>query len=444
MIAGKERQMKKCSNCGKVFENDDKFCDQCGALLPDETEETVKQSQSGILKIVNIALGAVFVFVVAFALFTNFIKNDSKEYLNNDYKKLCKTIKDSGIELSDDNNQKMDEIKKQMEDIDSCDEKKLKENIDSMNTTMTALKQYNDELKDYKGKIEAIDKEVQKNDLTSECSGYSGNCNDAVEELSSYISQNDVSKVKKASKNVAENIEKYTAGKDNYTYWKECSNSINEIGETASGKDISSHEDISTKAYTAGEALNDYENALYDGEDIEIKDTKSKLKTALQEYKDIVNKTKPEKKVVYEYLPGVQDSTDDSDDESDSSGMFLVSNSDSLLISTDSTEGWLSDFGATDRERACWYTLAINEISARYGAEFSSPSLKTYFANRSWYRDLGYDPNDIAKVFSSVEKKNFANFGKIRNKYCKKLGIKASAYSFSADEFESVLDKFLY
>ena len=152
----------------------------------------------------------------------------------------------------------------------------------------------------------------------------------------------------------------------------------------------------------------------------------------------LIAETDTLKKLNHKYLPSIRDNYDSYGNE------FVAYDSRNYVMDVDAIETWLKGKSATDRDIACWFTLAINEISARYGAQFSTNSLVVYFGSKSWYQNLGDDPNKIRSVFTSAEKSNFDNFGRKRNQYCKKLGISSSAKEYSYEDFNYIANNFAY
>lgn len=52
------------------------------------------------------------------------------------------------------------------------------------------------------------------------------------------------------------------------------------------------------------------------------------------------------------------------------------------------------------------FRLAINELYARHGYHFGSKEYRTYFANQSWYEDLGRNQTQCDRLFSEIETQN--------------------------------------
>jgi len=65
---------------------------------------------------------------------------------------------------------------------------------------------------------------------------------------------------------------------------------------------------------------------------------------------------------------------------------------------------------------------AINEMSARHGADFRDPEIKRWFAQFAWYRPkLGLSYDDTERLFSYVETENVKLLGTYRD--ARKAGV---------------------
>ena len=447
--------MKKCYNCGNILGDADMFCEKCGANVGNANGnsninfqgnningnsnidynnvkgahdyETVKTSKG--IYICNALLGVVMATMLAIAVFANMKGSSSKDYLNDDYNQLKENIEKAGISFLGDNKEKFDELTAMIKNIDSSDEEEIKDSIKSLNNVVTELKQYNSKVKEYSDKIKEYNKKIKENKLTKQCRSYKSASEKAVKKLKNTIKANDMDSLEKDFKKVVSQCNQYGDAQENYVVWKKYKDNIGQIDETASGKDISGNENINTNRNSALSALQEFENAI-----------KSGVAQKLNTYKNVVNNTEAKKKVIYKYkyLPSIRDNYDSYGNE------FVAYDSRNYVMDVDEIETWLKGKGATDREIACWFTLAINEISARYGAQFSTNSLVVYFGSKSWYQNLGDDPNKIRSVFTSAEKSNFDNFGRKRNQYCKKLGISSGAKEYSYEDFNYIANNFAY
>ena len=451
--------MKKCYNCGNILGDADMFCEKCGANVGNANGnsninfqgnningnsnidynnvkgahdyETVKTSKG--IYICNALLGVVMAAMLAIAVFANMKGSSSKDYLNDDYNQLKENIEKAGISFLGDNKEKFDELTAMIKNIDSSDEEEIKDSIKSLNNVVTELKQYNSKVKEYSDKI-------KENKLTKQCRSYKSASEKAVKKLKNTIKANDMDSLEKDFKKVVSQCNQYGDAQENYVVWKKYKDNIGQIDETASGKDISGNENINTNRNSALSALQEFENAIKSGVAQKLNTYKNELITSVKKYKNVVNNTEAKKKVIYKYkyLPSIRDNYDSYGNE------FVAYDSRNYVMDVDAIETWLKGKSATDREIACWFTLAINEISARYGAQFSTNSLVVYFGSKSWYQNLGDDPNKIRSVFTSAEKSNFDNFGRKRNQYCKKLGISSSAKEYSYEDFNYIANNFAY
>ena len=445
----KVTEMKKCYNCGNIMKDTDKFCENCGANMEEvpikdikgsyEKKSGKKSNFSG-LYICSAVLGAMIIAMIAVAILLNIKGNDSKNYLNDDYRQLCDNIKSTGIILAGDNKEKYNEITSMIRDIDSCDEDVVKNNIKKLNDIVAKLKQYKSKSNELNKKIKENDKNIKDNGITKKCKEYSSECKSILNDFDEKIKENDMSGIKNSLKKLTNACDRYTAAKENYIIWKKYKNDIEQISETASGKNIAEYDEIAANKRTADMALEDYENAIGSDSAKSVKKMKSKLLSAVKKYKTNVNDTEAKKTVIYKYkyLPSIRDNYGSYEND------FVAYDSRNYVMDVDSIVSWLKSNGASDREIACWFTLAINEISARYGAKFSIDSLVSYFYSKSWYENLGYDANDIRGAFTSVEKSNFDNFGKMRNKYCNKLGISTGSKEYSYEEFSYISENYSY
>lgn len=444
--------MKRCQNCGNILEDDARFCENCGAQISQiksmnhinndsmvQKESKAVKSGKGLGISIGV-LGAAIVFMLVIAVITNINNRGSKDYLNDDYKQLQENIKNSSVKFSEENNRKYEELAEQMKDIDSCDEDKVKKDIKELNNVIAKLKQYNSKVDDYSEQIKEYNKSVKENKLTDECDSYKSDSENALNNLKDKIKSNDIDELEECLKKLKSETEKYSKGKDNFIIWKKYKNDMKQIDETARGKKISGYDKVSKKNKAARIALLNFKEAIKDDTDKSIKKMKEKAESSIKKYKKVVNETEAEKTIVYKYkyVPSVRDDYDSY------GGEFIAYDSRNYVMDVNEIEDWLSRQGATPREIACWFTLAINEISARYGGSFSTNSLQTYFNYRTWYSNYGYDPNDISGAFTSVEKANFDNFGRKRNEYCEMLGISSSAKEYSYDEFAMMLSLYAY
>ena len=458
--------MKKCYNCGNILGDADMFCEKCGANVGNANGnsninfqgnningnsnieynnvkgahdyETVKTSKG--IYICNALLGVVMATMLAIAVFANMKGSSSKDYLNDDYNQLKENIEKAGISFLGDNKEKFDELTAMIKNIDSSDEEEIKDSIKSLNNVVTELKQYNSKVKEYSDKIKEYNKKIKENKLTKQCRSYKSASEKAVKKLKNTIKANDMDSLEKDFKKVVSQCNQYGDAQENYVVWKKYKDNIGQIDETASGKDISGNENINTNRNSALSALQEFENAIKSGVAQKLNTYKNELITSVKKYKNVVNNTEAKKKVIYKYkyLPSIRDNYDSYGNE------FVAYDSRNYVMDVDELETWLKGKGATDREIACWFTLAINEISARYGAQFSTNSLVVYFGSKSWYQNLGDDPNKIRSVFTSAEKSNFDNFGRKRNQYCKKLGISSGAKEYSYEDFNYIANNFAY
>lgn len=441
--------MKKCYNCGNILDDADRFCEKCGANVMNNHENNInikKENNEKVLKgskglyICSTLLGVLIVAMLVVAVITNMKGNSSKDYLNDDYKQLNENIENAGIVFSGDNEKKYNELTQMIKNIDSYDEEKIKNSITSLNDAVSSLKQYNAKIKEYSDKIKEYNSVAKENKITKQCGSYKSACEKALKRLKQTIKDNDMDKLEENLKKVVNECKKYNDVKENYIIWRKNKENIEQINETASGKDISEYQNIIKKKKSAISALENFENAINDDSAKDIDENKNKLLSSVKKYKSVVNSTKAKKTVIYKYkyLPSISDNYGSYGNE------FVAYDSRNYVMDVDEVERWLINNGATNREIACWFTLAINEISARYGAGFSTNSLILYFSGKTWYQNWGDDPNAIRKVFTSVEKRNFDNFGRKRNEYCRRIGISTSAKEYSYDEFNYIANNYSY
>lgn len=89
-------------------------------------------------------------------------------------------------------------------------------------------------------------------------------------------------------------------------------------------------------------------------------------------------------------------SSDKEKNKKSESGSYILDGSDTRYIGK-------SEIEELDEDEM---TLALNEIFARYGRKFKTPSIQAYFNKQSWYKGT-IDPEDFDEdVISSVERAN--------------------------------------
>ncbi len=107
----------------------------------------------------------------------------------------------------------------------------------------------------------------------------------------------------------------------------------------------------------------------------------------------------------YSYLGQNKNTKQSQSTPNTSSSSMLFENSSDVLLSDQDVAGYSSDQLQT----------AINEIYARHGYIFKTPSILEHFRQYAWYQEVYSDMGTVSSQLSDVEQKNIALFQKYMN-----------------------------
>ena len=442
--------MKICPRCNSKVSGDALFCEECGYKF--ETSASKKINSKGTIPAsIVIGIMAVALLIIAVAQNTSASNSAGKyeEVLAN-YSSLKKTVDDNSdkVSLSKGTEERLADLRDKVVKIDNYDTDETNSEIESLKKLVNDLSDCTKNINKYKKDFEKLKESAKKNNVSDECENYKENCKKGIASLEEAIEKNDADTMNSASKTVSEALKSYKSGIDQaknnskksagdaYETFK---SSYDTVCNSAKSKKVDGNSDVKSKKSSAKKALEKYKDAIDDGKMDKLSDLKKKTKKAINEYQDVVEKAEApvETRVVtkYVYLDNLQNA--------DYSSEFIAYDSRYETLDVNAIASWLENCGLSDYYIACWFSLAANELSARYGATFSTPSLHDYFNySTGWYRDCGYDSNEIRAAFTSVEKTNFDNFGRMRNYYCDRAGISTFATSFDASDFSYLVQNY--